>query len=285
MKINEIVQEGVGSWLKNRATGVGTELFKDLAGSNATLPSFGRVNKHPNRTRITDPLARYYQTAEPTTFSEPVGLPGQEQYVKGPDGWVSAADQTTPAPENLIPVLDKALGQGTAPQPAQQPVATPKPAAQQAQPAPATKPTPAPKKPTATAKPAAPTPSRSPTHDQSLMVQQMRQQQGLPTRVAKPAAPTQTAPTTPVRRPESTMVQQMRQQAANAAKAKQSVLLKAPRPTYGQPSTGGTPIPLTPAERMPQRTPQVYRNPVQHESIDLAEVLWQKMKRLQANES
>ena len=267
MKINEVVQEGVGSWLKNRATGVGSELFKDLAGPNATLPSFGRINKHSNQTRITDPLANYYQTAEPTTFSEPVGLPGQEKYVKGPNGWVNASDQTTSAPENLVPVLDKALGQEPATQ-------------QQAQPAPV------PKKPAIATKPVAPTPSRAPTRDQSLMVQQMRQQQGLPARGAKPTEP---AVPTPVRRPESTMVQQMKQQAADAAKQKQSSLLKARRPTYGQPSTGGTPIPLTPAERIPRPVSQPYRNPAQHESveesIDLAEVLWQKIKRLQANES
>lgn len=104
----------------------------------------------------------------------------------------------------------------------------------------------------------------------------MRQQAGLPIRTSIPAQPTSRAPT----RATPTMVQQMRQDAEDrAARASKQSLLKAKRPTYGQPAVSGTPIPLTPAER---NVRQPYRRTTQNvyrESVDLAEVLWQKMKR------
>lgn len=49
----------------------------------------------------------------PSQFSEPIGIPGQEKYVKGPSGWVMMKDKKTPAPTNLNKMLDQALGQVT----------------------------------------------------------------------------------------------------------------------------------------------------------------------------
>lgn len=162
-----------------------------------------------------------------------------------------------PTPQQAAPTAQPAVPPQAAPTAA--PVA--KPAVAKAVPAPVQ---------------AAPVVPRTPTRAQSTMVQQMRQQAGLPVRKGIPAQPT----SRPATKAPSTMVQQMRQDAeAKAAAAARQSLLKGQRPTYGQKTAGGTPIPLTPAERSAR---QPYRSPVQNvyrESIDLAEVLWQKMKR------
>jgi hypothetical protein len=108
------------------------------------------------------------------------------------------------------------------------------------------------------------------------MVQQLRGQAGLPVRQGIPQA----APKT---RQSSTMVQQMKDQAAQqaAAKANQQILKRAPN-IYGRPQT--TVIPTAASKTLPISKQQPYRSstPVHEEldeSIDLAEVLWQKMKR------
>ena len=247
MKINEVVQEGWGRALGLAAKDVLGAHNVDadidrLKGAGATLANWGSKLKRRSKTGTPAPT-KPVQTA-----------PAQQP------------TQTTPATT-------------TPAQPATaQPAAT-----QQAQPVPAPEPTPdmaVPAKktaaPTTTQKPYVPPKPRTPTKDQSLMVQQMRGQAGLPVRKGIPA-------TTPTKQP-STMVQQMQAQAAQQASAKaKAPLLKRTPNIYGRPQT--TVIPTAASKSLPISKQQPYRSsaPVHEEgleeSIDLAEVLWQKMKR------